>query len=462
MTCALPAGLDIGLSQPPKVGTASRPTRSAQPHDSVEPESFGKILDNRRSLETDSEARTSEAAQVSPLENEAPRKTGSQDDAEWAPCAATPAQIPEPLVKWVEIVGSNPIEDHPETADSNPAPAEPVRPLETPVGLRASLPDTNEQSPETPESRPAVPSPLVSPAPPALAAQAGPLKTAVAAEVACQPFERKGLRAPEPPEQPSTHRPESGLAELNSGPDAAPAIEGILKPSRLDFHLQPPDDLPPEAAGGPGSKVQPQSVRRTVGEIRAMVRPEKSDSTPVRFSELPNSIIAPSAARLDQASPAAARTPQLAAPAETAGLRSMTRVEDLLQPASVTPAPLRSLNIQVEQSGRPVAVVHLEQQMAGLQVAVRSHAPAITEALRSELPQLVRSLQEGGIQSDFKTRAVASVESSASAASSMHSGWNEPGGEHREGPRGETSNWQQRERRQDRNDWREPVPEEDE
>ncbi|MBL0159818.1 MAG: hypothetical protein IPP47_22335 [Bryobacterales bacterium] len=235
-----------------------------------------------------------------------------------------------------------------------------------------------------------------------------------------------------------------------------------MKPSRLDFHLQAPNDVAPETGGGGAdSKAQPQSVRRTIGEIHAMVRPETADSAPVRFSELPTSVITPSPAQPEQTAHLVSRTPQLAAPAETAALRSMTRVEDLLQPATATPGPLRSLNIQVEQGGRPVAVVHLEQQTAGLQVAVRSHAPAISEALRTELPQLVRSLQQGGIQSDFGTRAVASGES-ASASSSMHSGWNDRGGDDREAARNGTSNWHQRERRQDRNDWREPVHEEDE
>jgi len=461
MTCALPAGLDIGLSQRPRTGTASRPNRSAQPQDAVEPESFGKILDNKRSLQTGSEPRTPEAAQVSPPESEALWKTREKEEAEWAPCAGTPAQSVELPVEWSKFAGSDPVDKVLEATGSGPPPAEPACPLEISVGVPTSLPDRDEQLAESVESRPAE---TVQPAPPetpAFALQAEPVRTALAAEAVRQPSEREGLRALESPEPPTVRQPLSDATESTSVKEVAPAIEGILKPSRLDFHFQTPSDAAPATEAKSDGKSQPQSVRRTVGEIHAMVRPETADSATIRFSELPNPISVPSAARPEQTAPDVSRTPQQASLVETAGLRSMTRVEELLQPASAAPSPLRSLNIQVEQGGRPVAVVHLEQQTAGLQVAVRSHAPAISEALRTELPQLVRSLQQGGIQSDFGTRAVASGES-ASAASSMHSGLNERGGEHGEAPRNGTSNWHQHERRQDRNDWREPVHEEDE
>ncbi len=473
MTCALPTVLDLGRSAPLQAGAPPRAAHLSGARDAGE--SFGKILDDKRGLETDNAPRLPEKSPVRQSKAESRRATGERDERQWAPSTGTPAQTADPVAE-PRTSTSEYSEDSGEmhgtgdaaptlTATANDIPnalPEPVCSEETMQPEPAGRFDSTPQMAEGTVTPPSAPGPTA-PAPPVLATpNAEPLRTAAAAELVNQFTRRTGVRASDSREAASPRQPVMSTPECGDRNQAPAAFEGILKPARVELQSQESAQTAPDTTTKPDEKAQPQTVRRMVGEIHAMVGPESENSAPVRFSELPTAINDVSGARPGTHSPDLTPTPRLVAPADTAGLRSVTRIEDLLQPAAASPAPLRSLNIQIENGGRPVAVIHLEQQVAGMHVAVRGQTPAMSDSLRAELPQLVRSLQDGGIQADFQTRAVAPGESASSAASSMRSGMNDRGGEHSEGHRAGTYSWQDRERQQGRNHRRETAQEEDE
>jgi hypothetical protein len=473
MTCALPAVLDLGHSTPLQTVAAPRAARLSGVQDAEAGESFGKILDDKRGSETDSTSRPPEKSPVRQSKTEARRAAGERDEQQWAPSTAASAQTADPLAEPLTSEFSQDSGEMHGADDSAPARTatadeipntlpEPECSGETMQPEHPARFDSTPQMTEGSGTIPSVQGQTASAQIVHVTPNGESFTAATAAELVNQFVRRTDVRAPASREAASSRQPLMSTPESGNRNQEPSAIEGILKPSRVDFQPQELAQTAPDTTASPDVKAHPQSVRRVVGEIHAMVGPETEDSAPVRFSELPTTINDFSSTRPGTRSPDLSPTPRLAAPTDTASLRSVTRIEDLLQPAAANPAPLRSLNIQIENDGRPVAVIHLEQQVAGMHVAVRGQTPAMSESLRSGLPQLVRSLQDGGIQADFQNRAVAPGESASSAASSMRSGMNDRGGEHSEGHMAGTYSWQHRERQQERNHPRETVQEEDE
>lgn len=380
--------------------------------------------------------------------------------AGWAPIQATEATpiLPETTALVGKGEDGAATEPEPVQAQTTAAPSLPPLAATVPAtAIEAGLLQQLAASPAVIVSTPV----LAAPAAP----RPEPTKTDAVAEMVSRLAEHAATQALdtlETPEPLQAAQPANRTEESGSRKESTPAFEGVLKSSGPSLDFQTPADPQAEPAAKTADKTESQPVRHAMSEIHTRVRLEPDNAIPVQFSEQPTAVPGVANGRLGERVADLASAPRVSAPADPAGLQSMARVEELLQPSTAAPAPLRSLNIQVEQGGRPVAVVHLEQQTAGMQVAVRGNTPAMAEALRAELPQLVRTLREGGIESDLHARPVATAETATGATSSMRSGMNDRGGESRDGHQAAGSYWQQRERRENPQPRREPMTEDDE
>jgi hypothetical protein len=225
-------------------------------------------------------------------------------------------------------------------------------------------------------------------------------------------------------------------SELPSGSARQAVLEGVLipmaKPAMRVTEAETPVSKSAQVLEMLNARaaVRPEAVRRP--EPVSQAEPESGYAAQARPEPAVSAAMPQVVTRVQvPANPAPAATP---VPLETVpGAAAAARLEAMERPVFQSVSPLKSVSIPVGDQMRPSAVIHLLQQTAGVKVTVQSSDAGLSQALRTELPQLVSRLEDVGFQSSFQHRGAAPTDPAAagilrSGSSSMRdSGFQESG-----------------------------------
>jgi len=207
-------------------------------------------------------------------------------------------------------------------------------------------------------------------------------------------------------------------------PMAKPAMRVTEAETPVSKSAQVLEMLNARAAVRPEAVRRPEPVNQAEPETgyAAQARPEPT--VPTVMPQVVTRVTVPA-----NPAPMAAAVPLETVP----GAAAAARLEAMERPVFQSVSPLKSVSIPVGDQMRPSAVIHLLQQTAGVKVTVQSSDAGLSQALQTELPQLVSRLEDVGFQSSFQHRGSAPTDPAAagilrSGSSSMRdSGFQESG-----------------------------------